>query len=466
MSFVDSRRTGWASGAAILVTGLVAGCGDNIQREVDAPGEGVVRHITVTTGWGLRGDLFGGGATDEANDVLIGPDGAVYVAGFRDGQSGQTSVDPSGNASGVIIKYSAGLDQLDDATFDGSNSSAEVIEALAVAPGATGPHFDLYFAGRTNGPYAGPHGGQFDTFLGWVETGSGNTEKFQYGNAKPQHPKRLFVNDSNDLIVTGFEDIYIPSNYVDSWEDPYVLKVHRNDDVLEEQIGWPYQPGTPNSDLLSGMTAATSPDAPIYVNGTTFAGPGRGMFVRKLASNGMVEWHHQISSVGLDWSAAMATLPNGNLLFAGGTWQQLGDTRHGEQDVVLRLMTPERETLWTMQHGTSASEIVTDIALDHEGNIYVVGETLGSFDPMVAPPEDNIDIFVLKLGSDGSLLRAFQLSSPGDEHPTSIAVDPEGEHVYVAGYSTADLFEEEDHEGGRDGFVFRVTPPTFGTWGE
>lgn len=466
MFFVDSRGAVRSGGAAILAVGLAAGCGDNLQREAGEPAEGVVRHIAMTTGWGLRGDLFGGSAMDEANDVLVGPDGRVYVGGFRDGQSGQSSVEPSGNAMGVIIQYSANLHRLYDVTFGRSNSSAEVIEALAVAPGATGPYFDLYFAGRTNGAYAGPHGGQFDTVVGWVETHNGNAEKFQFGNAKPQHPKRLFVNETNELIVTGFEDIYIPSNYVDSWEDPYVLKVHRNGDMLEAQMGWPYQPGTPNSDLLSGMTAATSPGAPIYVNGTTFAGPGRGMFVRKLTSSGAVEWHHQISAVGLDWSAAMATLPDGNLLFAGATWQQLGNTSHGEQDVVLRLMTPQRETLWTAQHGTSSSELVTDMAVDREGNIYVVGETLGSFDPMIAPPVDNVDIFVLKLARDGSLLRAFQLSSPGDDHPTSIAVDAEGRHVYVAGYSTADLFGEQDHEGGRDGFVFRVTPPEFGTWSE
>lgn len=456
----DSRRTTWSSGAALLAAGVVAGCGDNIQGEVDQPDEGEVRHINMTSGWFVLGDMFGGGAMDEANDVLIGPDGNVYVAGFRDGQFGQSSVEPSGNASGVIIKYTAGLHRLGSMQFGASNSSAEVIEALAVAPGASGPFFDLYFAGRSNGAYAGPNGGQFDTIVGWVQTANGNAEKFQYGNEKPQHPKRLFVNDANELIVTGFDDIYIPSNYVDSWEDPYVLKLRRNGNTLETQAGWPYQPGSPNSDVLNGMTAATTADAPIYVNGTTFTGPGRGMFVRKLGTGGTVEWHQQISMVGLDSAAAMATLPNGDLLFAGATWQVLGQTGKGEQDIVLRLMTPARETRWTVQHGTSSSELLTDMAVDGDGNIYVVGETLGSFDPEMEPPGDNVDIFVLKLAPDGALLDSFQLSSPGDDHPSAIAVDRDGRHVYVVGYSTTDLLGKGDHDGGRDGFVLRLTPPS------
>ncbi len=431
---------------------------------VEEPEQDVIRQFNMTSGWDVRGDLFGGNAMDEATDVLVGPDGNVYVAGYTGGRFGQSAVEPSGNAIGVIRKYSSPLSYQSSLLLGEDNSSAEVVEALAVSPSASSWDFDLYFAGRSNGAYAGAHGGQFDTIIGWVEL-DGDVKKFQYGNEKPQHPRRLFLNDSNDLIVTGFDDIYIPTNFVAAWEDPYVLKVRRTEDALgPAPQGWPYQPASPGSDALSGMTAATTLDAPIYVTGTVFTGPGRGMFVRKILWNGVVEWSQPISSVGLDSAAALATLPDGNLLFAGATFQRLGDTSHGEQDVVLRLLTPQRQTVWTVQRGTPFSELITDMAMDHDGNIYVVGETLGSFDPMV-PPQGETDIFVLKLSRDGGVLRSFQIGSPGDDHPTSIAVDRDG-HVYVAGYSAGDLFGEGDHSGGRDGFVFRITPPSLGTLGE
>jgi Beta-propeller repeat len=447
------------------LAGGAAGCGDNLLPESDEPTHGVIRHFNMTSDWSLRGDLFGDAGEDEATDVLVGPNGKVYVSGFRNGQFGQSAVEPSGNAYGVVSKYSSWSSAfIREHTweFGKSNTSAEVIEALAVAPNAQSNAFDLYFTGRSNGAYAGAHGGQFDTIVGWIH--NWGVEKFQYGNVKPQHPKRLFVNSASEVIVTGYDDLYIPTNYVDSWEDPYVLKVRRTGNVLgAPPMGWPYQPQSTNSDVLLGMTTTAAVDAPVYVAGTTITGAGRGMFMRKLLTDGTVEWNLPISGVGLDSAAALHTMPNGDLLFVGASFQQFGENSYGEQDIVVRLIDPVTKTaIWTQQHGTEFSELATDMTVDRDGNIYIVGETLGSFDPDVAP-QGEIDIFLLKLWPDGTLADAFHIGTPGDERPTSVAVDLDG-RVYVAGYTTGNIFGGDDYEGGRDGFVFRVTPPSFGTF--
>lgn len=459
MSILDSHE----SYLVCALMALAAGCSTEQMPEAEHPSEGVSRHFQDSTlGWDLKWNTFGTSNQDEANDVLIGPNGKVYVAGFENGQFGRTSVEPSGNAWGVIHRFDA--DDLDrdhfaSKYFGQENGSAEVIEALTVAPDATSYDFDLYFAGRTNGAYAGTPGGDYDALLGWVER-CGDVHKFQRGSNKPQRPRHIVVNTAGDLIVSGYDDIYVPSNYVDTWEDPFVMKLRRDGDELSAPpMGWPYQASTTNSDVLPGMATTTVLDAPVYVTGTTTSGGGRGMFVKKLLWNGTVAWHAQQSPAGLDSAAALAVMDDGtgNVLFAGGTYVRMGEQSFGEQDVVVRLLSPEGMTLWTKQLGTVDSELVTDMAVDERGNIYLVGETLGTFDEEV-PNQGQTDIFVLKLARDGSLLGAFQIGSEGDDHPSSIAVDREG-NIFVAGYAGDELFDGGGHRGGRDGFVFRVTPP-------
>jgi hypothetical protein len=461
MSFLNLHK-GISLAVAIAGGGALGGCAIE-----DAPDQGMSWQYHLSSGgWDLKGNVFGGGGFDEATDVLVGPNGLIYVSGYENGTFGQSSVDPSGNARGIINAYeyrsaSQSLEKVSGRTFGSSHSSAEVIEALALHPSASGSSFDIYFAGRTNGPYAGTHAGQFDTFAGWLPP-SGNSPRIQQGTVRPQHPRRLVVTASRDLIIGGYDDIYIPSNFVEAWEDPFVTKVRRSGAGLTPVAGWPIYSNTPNSDVVLGMAAAPHDGAPIYLAGTTLTGSGRGMFVKKFGADGALEWHSQQSPVGLDVAAALAVLPDDNVLFAGATYLQLGEQSFGEQDAVVRLLTPNNQVLWTKQYGTEFSEILTDMTVDAAGDIYLVGETLGSFDPLV-PNQGESDIFVLKLSPNGDLKAAFQLGSEGDDHPSSIAVGADG-NIYVAGYTTAKLFANRDHVGGRDGFVFRVTAPSIGTF--
>lgn len=472
MSFPNSR-TGIFCAAALVGGGALAGCSADEQAEV---GELSQLHMS-SNGWDLKGNVFGGGAADEATDVLVAPNGRVLVSGYENGNLGQSSVDPSGNARGVIYAFSPStMDRVNNGacntasqcfTFGSTNSSAEVIEAIALAPDASGYDFDVYFAGRTNGRYVpdGTHYGQFDTFAGWAPPNPPpNTPYFmkQYGTVRPQHPRRLTVTSARELIIGGYDDLYIPSNFVEAWENPFLMKVQRSGtNLVTPNSGWPIIFDTPNSDILPGMATSTAPGSPIYIAGAVNTGPGRGMFVKRYdATGGQATWHHQVSPVGLDIAAGLVVLPSGDVLFAGGTYALLGDTSFGEQDLVVRLLTPDNQVLWTKQLGTESSEIVTDIAVDGTGNIWLVGETLGTFDPMVGN-QGGVDIFLLKLSRDGTQLAAFQLGSEGDDHPSSVAVGPDGK-VYVAGYTTAKLFANRNHLGNRDGFVFSVTPPSIG----
>jgi Beta-propeller repeat len=471
MSFLNPR-TGLLFTAALVGGGAsLTGC--SVEEGAQ---EGALSQFHFSTGgWDLKGNVFGGGANDEATDILFAPNGRILVSGYENGNLGQSSVDPSGNARGVIYSYEIKSQQPGQPlervsstcsassncfTFGTNNSSAEVIESIALEPGALSTGFDVYFAGRSNGGYAGANQGQFDTFAGWA-TPSNTTDyrMTQFGTVRPQHPRRLTVTSARELVIGGYDDIYIPSNFVEAWENPFVLKAQRSGSGLVTSTGWPVIFDTLGSDVAPAMATSTTPGSPVYIAGTVTSGSGRGMFIKKYNSDGTLAWNQPVSPVGLDVAAALSVLSDGNVLFAGATLTTLGETNFGEQDLVVRKLTADNQVQWTKQIGTADPEIVTDMAVDTSGNIWLVGETLGSFDWMV-PNQGGVDIFILKLSSDGELLASFQLGSEGDDHPSAIAVS--GGKVAVSGYTTAKLFDNRNHVGNRDGFVFVVTPPSIG----
>ncbi|WP_225414234.1 SBBP repeat-containing protein [Stigmatella hybrida] len=460
MSVYLSFRTLLAATAAGT---LAAGCSP--EELPAAPTHGGFEWSTQ--GWSLVGTHFGTYQHDEATDLWVHPySGAVYVSGYENGSLGQSAVEPSGNADGLIISLPSNLDwqQAKVLKFESYDGKAEVIEAIGAKPVQGQETFDLYFAGRTAGTFGTANAGQFDTLVGWTNHGLSSKKVFQFGTERPQHPRRLALDGRGGIVVSGYDDIYIPSNYVETWEDPFVMKLQRSNDTLAHAAGWPLQFSTPFTDTLPGMAMKTEANAPIYITGANAAGSGRGMFVKKLRPDGSLEWTAQQSPISLDMGAALHVLPDNTVLFAGSSYADFGQGTIGEQDVVVRRLRPDNngQPIWTKTYGTTSSEWVTDLTVDADGNIYVVGQTLGSFDPNIPPSLEESDIFLLKLAPDGTSPQYFQIGSPGEDYPASVAVNGNGD-IFVAGYTTGPLIPGKPYKAGRDGFVFRVTPPGFGT---
>ncbi|WP_375765578.1 SBBP repeat-containing protein [Archangium gephyra] len=423
-----SLRMGVVLTCGLLTAGL-GGCKDPGDG---GGGDGGVPSSCIR--WSSDGMSWGTDAYDELIDVAIDGKGNVYMAGYDNGTVGQENVEPSGNARGVLLKIEPdGLDEMGmEAPWSHviDTAGSDVIEALTVHPG-TG---EVLFAGRTRGSLPGfQNQGQYDLFIGALSETQAPSVLLQTGTERPQHPRRIGVDGKGDIVVSGYDDIYIPSNYVDSWEDPFVAKFHREGQSLTGV--WTNQFNSSFPDLLNGLAVETKGESSIYVSGANLAGASKGMFVGKLTADGKPLWFKLQSQIAVDMAQAVQTLSDGNVLFAGSTFAKLGDRAYGQQDVVVRKLDAQTgEPLWTKQYGSLESEWVTDMALDAEGNIYVVGETLGSFEQGYTH-RGEFDVFMLKLDPNGNLLYIKQWGTEGDDHPSAVAVDTCGRMV-VAGYTT------------------------------
>lgn len=383
---------------------------------------------------------FRGSASNDWNDVLIDAKQRVWLAGYADGTLGAGAVDPGGNSRAVVRQLAPDGRVLWDSAALFDTPSTDVAEALAI----TGQ--GMVVAGRTTGVLAGGiNAGQFDTFvaLGDLAPGAAPWTLFQTGNAAPQRPLRVAATAAGEIIVAGQDDLFVPTNHVQAWPDPFVLRLHRKPGggtAAPLQLRWQHQYGSPSTELTWGLAVPAETVAgsgATYFSFTVSSGSGSGMHVRKLNADGQVLWTERYSALGLDNIVALRPLPDGSLWMAGtvnGPFD--GNAGHGMSDVFLaRIDGDSGRVLHSWQFGTADAEGLTDMAIDARGNFMLFGETLGSW---VAgqPSAGQTDLFLMQVSPSGQRLAVRQWGTAADEAARRVAVDACGNALAVASSTT------------------------------
>ena len=451
-------------GVVLLGLGLTACKGDSGGSPT-----GCFQVPTQSLGWswGTEGFQTTMTGSEEFLDVAIDAQGRLHLAGYEHGEVLVERFEPAGDSRGILWRVGAASGDVAK-SFDLPGTS-ESLEVLTFHP-VTGA---LYFAGRTTGAFDRAHGASADfTHLGQQDVFVGSEQDgvlYQGGSVRPQHPNRLAFDSQGALIVSGFDDYYVPTGarYVERWDDPFLIKLERPAEGLTLSERWSRSFDTSSIDRLFGLAVDTRRDSSIYVTGNSESGSMRGSFVRRIdPATGEPGPLWRQSAISMDTMQAAHFREDGNLLIAGSTFGVMGPQSHGEQDVVVRLlnMDPEKgpigEPLWTKQYGSPGADFVTDMAVDAQGHIVLVGETLGSV--LEAEPTANkgsYDVFMMKLDANGDLLDVQQWGSEGDDHPNAVAVDACGE-IFIAGYTTGGLLGPGTVDGGRDAFLLTTARRT------
>ncbi|HTH47095.1 MAG TPA: putative Ig domain-containing protein [Candidatus Limnocylindria bacterium] len=109
-------------------------------------------------------------------------------------------------------------------------------------------------------------------------------------------------------------------------------------------------------------------------------------------------------------------------------------TSRGDYDVLIAKLDANGNYLWVRQAGGTSGEGASAICVDGTGNVYVVGDFIGtaSFGSTTLTSRGDVDAFVTKLDANGNFLWARQMGGTSEDHGNAVGVDGSGK-VYVTG---------------------------------
>ncbi|MFH0995463.1 MAG: SBBP repeat-containing protein [Pseudomonadota bacterium] len=280
-----------------------------------------------------------------------------------------------------------------------------------------------------------------------------------------------------------------PLNAYKGYNDTFVLKLNSSG-----AYQWHTFYGEQRSTHIFGDGIAVDGSGNVYVIGESYATWGSPLnaysgkydiFVLKLNSSGAYQWHTFYgSSRGYEYGKGIAVDGSGNVYVTGeanGTWNgpptsqnPLGQSplnahSGGYVNIFVLKLNSSGAYQWHTFYGPSSLyAVVSGIAVDGSGNVYVTGSsdtTWGS--PLHAfiggGGGGYNDIFVLKLNSSGTYQwHTFYGTGIGNNVGYGIAVDGGG-NVYATGYS-ADSWGSPLHAHSGDSDIFVLKLNSSGTY--
>ena len=271
--------------------------------------------------------------------------------------------------------------------------------------------------------------------------------------------------------------------------------------VIDPELEWSHYLGGSgkNARLAEGygdivLDVAVDSSGSVYVTGVTtsvdFPGvdPPRShylgaedVFVAKLDPAGSVVFATYLGSKAYDSGHAVAVDASGNIYIAGTTGgafpttPNVAQSKRGIETVFVAKLDAGGAVTYSTMLGGRGDQTGFGIAVDKDGNAYVVGETNSVDFPVQTPFQGSLagapdkgayqsrelDAFVTKVSSDGSrFIYSTYLGGSGTERASDLVVGGDGS-AYLTGFTDSMDFPTRGavqgvRRGGRDAFVVRI----------
>ncbi|MGE3800086.1 MAG: SBBP repeat-containing protein, partial [Candidatus Kapaibacterium sp.] len=222
-----------------------------------------------------------------------------------------------------------------------------------------------------------------------------------------------------------------------------------------------------------GNVATADRDGNYYVAGfftgnmnfggsTNLSGAGFGdLYIAKYGPDRSLRWARSGNSDGWNGGRGIAIDSSSNVLVAGrieGTTNFNGKsvTGVGENDVVLVKYSSSGEVQWVKSAGGSGMDWGNGVAVDAQGNSYVVGYFSGTatFGTQQVTSAGNYDIFIASYSPNGDVRWVKSAGGSGQDEGYGVGVDAAGD-VYITGIAIGNInFGSTSFSGGtKGGFV-------------
>ncbi len=401
--------------------------------------------ISFSNHWPVQ---FGTSGNDYAHGVSVDSAGNVYVAGEAGGTfDGQSS---AGEQDAFVAKYD-------------SSGNQEWLRQLGTSGGdeTTGVSVDsagnVYVAGTTQGTFVSQSsaGGYSDAFV--VKYDSAGTQQWlrQFGTSGRDDAYSVSVDGAGNVYVAGYTTGTFDDQSSAGFDDAFLVKY---DSSGSQQ--WARQFGTSSLDYAYGVSVDSAGD--VYVAGKTggsFLGQSStgvsDAFVAKYDSSGNQQWLRQFGSTSneIDSPRDVSVDNAGDVYVVGhtdGTFS--GQSSTGNYDAFVVKYDSSGNQQWLRQFGTSSGDFVYGVSVDNAGNLYIAGETWGTFSGETHAGGFS-DAFVARFDSSGNQQWVRQLGTSDDDKPYSVSVDGAGD-IYVVG-ETYGTFSDQSSAGSWDAFLVK-----------
>lgn len=219
-------------------------------------------------------------------------------------------------------------------------------------------------------------------------------------------------------------------------------------------VAWGVQIGTSGEEMFTDVASDRAGNS--YVVGRTdgdLVGASQGQkdgFIAKYNSEGGLQWQDQFGTSGTEEVTGVTVDHDLNVYVFGQTNNTIGDQRFGRVDVFIRKYNSQGDVQWTKQYGTSGGDYPSRITVDENSNCYAIGKTTGDW---ATESEGSYDAFLLKLDSEGKQIWVSQFGSSGSDEGRDVTFNSEGD-VFVVGQTNGDLAGV--NEGNQDGFFAKL----------
>jgi hypothetical protein len=261
----------------------------------------------------------------------------------------------------------------------------------------------------------------------------------------------IATDGDGNVYVTGYTGGTLEVGYVGN--GPSFVRAYDGDGHHR----WTRQFGTSSSDETFGI--ATDASGNVYAAGFTVGdldGDNAGFadaFIRSYDRDGHHRWTRQFGTSDYDRAQGVATDAAGNVYATGQTQGKFEDSNFGGRDVFIRSYDSAGNGRWTRQFGTSGNDGGYGITTGADGHVYATGSTLGALE---GSNFGGIDVFIRSYDSSGTLRWTRQFGTPSDDGASDLAVGANGD-LYVVG-ETLGQMTTTAAAGSYDAYVRKYGP--------
>jgi hypothetical protein len=165
------------------------------------------------------------------------------------------------------------------------------------------------------------------------------------------------------------------------------------------------------------------------------------------------DWTTSFGSETNDFANAICSDEKSNIYIAGSSYGSFEGSNEGLTDIILAKYNKDGKQLWVKQIGSDNHDSAQGIDIDSQGNIYIIGYTLGEY---LGLSYGGYDIVLIKYNSEGVFQWWRQIGSAENDYGYDIVIDPY-DRIYITGdtYGEINVVANAHNAGGSDIFFGR-----------